>query len=63
MIFLSLSPNLTKIVCISGIEGTFKFLPIEVFNTETNYGYNFPGIAMNRQTNFIYEKYIFIRRF
>ena len=32
MIFLSLSPNLTKIVCISGIEGTFKFLPIEVFN-------------------------------
>ena len=35
-------------------------LPIEVFNTETNYGYNFPGIAMNRQTNFIYDRNIYL---
>ena len=35
-------------------------LPIEVFNTETNDGFAFPGIAMNRQTNFIYDKNIFL---
>ena len=35
-------------------------LPIEVFNTETNEGFEFPGITMNRQTNFIYDKNIFL---
>ena len=35
-------------------------LPIEVFNTINNEGYNFSGINMNRQTNFIYEKNIFL---
>ena len=35
-------------------------LPIEVFNTETNDGFEFPGITMNRQTNFIYDKNIFL---
>ena len=35
-------------------------LPIEVFNTETNDGFDFPGISMNRQTNFIYDKNIFL---
>jgi len=37
-----------------------NFLPIEVFNTINNEGYNFSGINMNRQTNFIYEKNIFL---
>ncbi len=37
-----------------------NILPIEVFNTETNDGYEFPGIAMNRQTNFIYDKNIYL---
>ena len=37
-----------------------NFLPIEVFNTIHNEGYNFSGINMNRQTNFIYEKNIFL---
>ena len=35
-------------------------LPIEVFNTETNDGFDFPGISMNRQTNFIYDKNIYL---
>ena len=35
-------------------------LPIEVFNTTNNEGYNFEGITMNRQTNFIYEKNIYL---
>ena len=35
-------------------------LPIEIFNTETNDGFEFPGITMNRQTNFIYDKSIFL---
>ena len=35
-------------------------LPIEVFNTKNNEGYNFDGIYMNRQTNFIYENNIFL---
>ena len=35
-------------------------LPIEVFNTETNDGFEFPGISMNRQTNFIYDKNIYL---
>ena len=35
-------------------------LPIEVFNTETNDGFEFPGITMNRQTNFIYDKNIYL---
>ena len=35
-------------------------LPIEVFNTTSNEAYNFEGITMNRQTNFIYEKNIFL---
>ena len=35
-------------------------LPIEVFNTETNDGFEFPGITMNRQTNFIYDKSIYL---
>jgi protein phosphatase len=37
-----------------------NILPIEVFNTETNDGFEFPGIAMNRQTNFIYDKNIYL---
>ena len=35
-------------------------LTIEIFNTTNNEGYNFEGISMNRQTNFIYEKNIFL---
>ena len=35
-------------------------LPIEVFNTETNDGFEFPGITMNRQTNFLYDKNIYL---
>ena len=37
-----------------------NFLPIEVFNLVNNEAYNFNGINMNRQTNFIYEKNIFL---
>ena len=37
-----------------------NFLPIEVFNMVNNEAYNFNGINMNRQTNFIYEKNIFL---
>ena len=37
-----------------------NFLPIEVFNMVNNEAYNFSGINMNRQTNFIYEKNIFL---
>ena len=46
-----------------GIHSTYNGnnpLPIEVFNTETNDGFEFPGITMNRQTNFIYDKNIFL---
>ena len=35
-------------------------LPIEVINTIINEGYNFDGIYMNRQTNFIFENNIFL---
>ena len=35
-------------------------LPIEVINTINNEGYNFEGIYMNRQTNFIFENNIFL---
>ena len=37
-----------------------NILPIEVFNTETNDGFDFPGITMNRQTSFVYDKNIFL---
>ena len=37
-----------------------NILPIEVFNTETNDGFVFPGITMNRQTSFVYDKNIFL---
>ena len=37
-----------------------NILPIEVFNTETNDGFEFPGITMNRQTSFIYDKNVFL---
>ena len=35
-------------------------LPIEVFNSESNDAFEFPGITMNRQTNFIYDKNIYL---
>ena len=35
-------------------------LPLEIFNTSNNEVYNFDGINMNRHTNFIYEKNIFL---
>ena len=34
-------------------------MPIDVFNTSTNEGFGFPGIAMNRQTSFYYDKNIY----
>ena len=37
-----------------------NILPIEVFNTETNDGFEFPGITMNRQISFVYDKNIFL---
>ena len=35
-------------------------LPIEVFSTQSNEGYSFGSIAMNRQTNFINDKNIYL---
>ena len=35
-------------------------LPIEVYSTENNEGYSFDGVNMNRQTNFSYDKNIYL---
>ena len=37
-----------------------NILPIEIFNTENNEGYAFEGVTMNRQTNFIYDKGVYL---
>ena len=36
------------------------YLPIEIYNTESGDLFEFPGIYMNRQVNFLYENNIFL---
>ena len=43
-----------------GLNQNGNPLPIEVFDTINNEGYNFDGIYMNRQTNFLYENNILL---
>ena len=47
-------------IVIGGRGSNSNYLPIEVFNTDTNECYEFQGLYMNRQTNFIYESNIFL---